>query len=73
MLAAGTRYIRAMRKRKGQREYTWEIHRVTATPAAFIGLVEAPDEKSALERAIKDKNLEIRPGDQKRLIAVRQR
>ncbi len=59
-----------MRKKK---QYTWEIHRVTATPAAFIGLVEAPDEKSALETAIKDKKLQIRPEDQKRLIAVRHR
>ncbi len=59
-----------MRKKK---DYTWEIHRVTATPAALLGLAEAPDEKSALKVAIKDKNLKIRPGDQKRLIAVRHR
>jgi hypothetical protein len=59
-----------MRKKK---DYTWEIHRVTATPAAFLGLVNAPDEKSALKAAIKDKNLKIRPEDQKRLIAVRHR
>ncbi len=62
-----------MRKRKGRRGYTWEIRRSTATPAAFIGLVDAPDEKSALETAIKDKKLQIRPEDQKRLIAVRHR
>ncbi len=41
-------YIHVMRKRKAQRGYTWEMRRLTGTPAAFIGLVDAPDEKSAL-------------------------
>lgn len=60
-----------MRKRKSSRRYTWEIRRLTATAAALVGLVDAPDEKSGLESAINDKNLKIRPEDQKRLIAVR--
>jgi hypothetical protein len=42
---------------------------LTASPAAFVGLVDAPDEASAKERAIKQ--FAIRPEDQKRLIAVR--
>ena len=62
-----------MRKRRGKRAYTWEIRRITATPAAFVGLVDAPDAESALATAIKDKHLNIRAEDQKRLIAVRHR
>jgi hypothetical protein len=46
----------------------WEIRRLKATPAAFIGLVDAPDESSAVKTAIKQ--FDIRPQDQKSLIAV---
>jgi hypothetical protein len=59
--------------RKRARELTWEIRRLTATPAALVGFVNAPYEKSALEIAIKDKNLKNRLEDQKRPIAVRHR
>jgi gamma-glutamylcysteine synthetase len=48
---------------------TWEISRLKASPAAFIGLIEAPDEASAIKAAIKQ--FAVRPHDQKRLIAVR--
>jgi hypothetical protein len=67
-------YIPPMRKRKSQRERrvaTWEISRLRGTPAAFIGLIDAPDEVSAKELAIKQ--FDVRPEDQKRLIAVRHR
>jgi len=67
-------YIRAMRKRKSKRERratTWHISRLRGTPAAFVGMVDAPDAASAKERAIKQ--FAIRPEDQKRLIAVRHR
>jgi hypothetical protein len=52
-----------------KKEYTWEIRRLKASPAAFVGLVDAPDEASVVETAIK--GYDIRTEDQKRLIAVR--
>ncbi len=58
-------------KKKELRTPTREIRRLKATPAAFIGLVDAPDETSAVKAAIKQ--FAIRPQDQKRLIAVRHR
>jgi len=47
-----------------------QISRLRGTPAAFIGLIDAPDESSAIKAAIKQ--FDVRPEDQKRLIAVRQ-
>jgi hypothetical protein len=70
-------YIRHMgeRKRKSQRQQrrvaTWQISKLRGTPAAFVGLMDAPDAATAKERAIKHFN--IRPEGQKRLIAVRHR
>jgi len=66
-------YIRPMRgKRKRERRVaTREVSRLKASPAAFIGLIDAPDEASAIKAAIKQ--FAIRPQDQKRLIAVRHR
>jgi hypothetical protein len=62
-----------MRKRKSsgerQRVATWQISRLRGTPAAFIGLIDAPDAATAKERAIKQ--FAIRPEDRNRLIAVR--
>ena len=40
--------------------------RLKATPAAFVGLVQAPDKASALKTAIKQFN--IRREDQSRLL-----
>jgi len=50
------------------KERTWEIRRLKASPAAFFGLVDPPDEAKANELAIKQ--FAIRPEDQKRLIAL---
>jgi hypothetical protein len=66
-------YIRLMgeRKRKSQRlrqVTTWQISRLRGTPAAFIGLIDAPDETSAIKAAIKQ--FDVRPEDQKRLTAI---
>jgi len=44
----------------------WEVIRLKATPAAFVGLVQAPDKASALKTAIKQFN--IRREDQSRLL-----
>ena len=61
--AAG-RYISHMPKRK--REAEWQVIRLKATPAAFVGLVQAPDKASALKTAIRQFN--IRREDQSRLL-----
>ena len=59
-----SRYIPRMAKRK--RETEWEVIRIKATPAAFDGLVQAPDKASALKAAIKQFN--IRREDQSQLL-----
>ena len=51
---------RPVRKKKLR---TWRVIRL---PAAFIGLVEAPDEQTALKVAIEQ--FKISPGDQWRLV-----
>jgi len=59
------------RKRKNERSRrvtTWQISRLRGTPAAFVGLVDAPDAASSKEWAIKQ--FDIRPEDRDRLIAV---
>jgi 1,2-phenylacetyl-CoA epoxidase PaaB subunit len=43
--------------------------RLKASPAAFVGLVHAADRESAIKTAIKQ--FEIRPADQRRLLAVK--
>ena len=60
-----------MPKAKKKRTPTWEIRRIKATPAAFIGLVNAPDKTNAVKAAIKQ--FAIRPQDQRSLIAMRHR
>ena len=57
-------------QRAGRRATIWQICRLRGTPAAFIGLIDAPGAATAKERAVKQ--FDIRPEDQKRLIAVRQ-
>jgi hypothetical protein len=37
---------------KGKRETEWEVIRLKATPAALVGLVQAPDKATALKAAI---------------------
>jgi hypothetical protein len=50
--------------------HSWAIYRLRGTaPAALVDLIEASDEKLAIERAIKEHN--IRGEVQKRLIAQR--
>jgi 1,2-phenylacetyl-CoA epoxidase PaaB subunit len=49
-----------------KKQLAWEVLRLKGSPAAFVGLVHAPDEKSALKVAIKE--LSIRPEDRDRLL-----
>ena len=56
-----------MRKSKKLPGGEWEVYRLKSSPAAFLGIVYAEDEESALAAAIEQHG--IRPADQKRLIA----
>jgi hypothetical protein len=49
--------------------YRWTIYRVRGTPAAALGTVEAPDEATAIAKAIEE--FAIGPQHRSRLIAVR--
>jgi hypothetical protein len=46
----------------------WNIYHIKGTPAVLLGQVEAPDEESAIERAIEE--FRISPTIQKRLLAA---
>lgn len=52
-----------------KKERTWKIRRLKASPAALVGLVDAPDEEWIIKVAIEE--YRIRCEDQNRLIAVR--
>jgi hypothetical protein len=47
----------------------WNIYHIKGTPAVLLGHVEAPDEESAINRAIEE--FKISPTIQKRLLAQR--
>ena len=50
--------------------HSWRIHRIRSTPAAYIGIVEAPDEEAEIQAAIKE--FKITDSDeQRRLVAQR--
>jgi hypothetical protein len=51
-------------------EYSWGVYRLRGTPAAFIGIVDAPDDAAAIKKAIEKYNI-TDPEGQKRLIAQR--
>jgi hypothetical protein len=41
-------------KQAGKQESSWSVFRIRSTPAAFVGIVEAPDEASALKKVIEE-------------------
>jgi hypothetical protein len=47
----------------------WSIYHIKGTPAALLGRVEAPDEETAIRKAIDEFGIE--PALQKRLLAHR--
>jgi hypothetical protein len=53
-----------------KKEYSWDIYRLRGTPAQFIGSVEAPDEATAINKAIEEFKV-TDPVVQKRLLAQR--
>jgi hypothetical protein len=52
-----------------QQGHGWAIYHLRGTPAPFIGIVEAPDEQSAIAKAIQE--FKIAGEQQKRLLARR--
>jgi hypothetical protein len=52
------------------KDHVWEITRVRGKATFYVGTVEAPDEKSAIEAAIKEYKI-IKPNDQMWLAARR--
>jgi hypothetical protein len=51
------------------KQYIWNIYHIKGTPAALLGRVEAPDEETAIKKAIEE--FEVSPALQKRLLAQR--
>jgi hypothetical protein len=37
-----------------QQSHSWAIHHIRGTPAQFVGIVDAPDEQSAITKAIEE-------------------
>jgi hypothetical protein len=55
---------------KQQSNHSWGVYHIRGTPAQFIGLVdEAPDEQSAIKRAIEE--FKVPENQRGRLIAQR--
>jgi hypothetical protein len=52
------------------KDYRWQIYHVKDTPAKFIGTVTAPDEETALRKAVVE--LKIEHNLRSRLVAMRQ-
>jgi hypothetical protein len=53
-----------------RQEHRWRIVRIKNTPAALLGHVYAPDEESALAKAIDE--FEVQPAWRNRLLAIRE-
>jgi len=52
-----------------EQTHSWAVYHLRGTSSAFIGIVEAPDEKAAIEKAVDEYGV---PANQrKRLIAQR--
>jgi hypothetical protein len=56
--------------KKPTKDQAWTIYRLKATPAVMLGRVYAPDEESAIAKAIEQFEITDRE-QQKRLIAQR--
>jgi hypothetical protein len=53
-----------------KKEFSWDIYRLRGTPAVYIGSLHAPDENSAIKKAIEEFRI-TDTEQQKRLVAQR--
>jgi hypothetical protein len=54
---------------KPQRNHSWAVYHIRGTPAQFVGIVDAPDEQSAVAKAIEE--FKVPENQRDRLIARR--
>jgi hypothetical protein len=58
-------------KPQQQRTHSWTVFHIMGTSAKFVGIVEAPDEHTAIARAIDEHR--VSPDARGRLVAHRRR
>jgi hypothetical protein len=58
-------------KPQQQRTHSWSVFHIIGTSAKFVGIVQAPDEHTAIARAIDERG--VSPDERRRLVAHRRR
>jgi 1,2-phenylacetyl-CoA epoxidase PaaB subunit len=52
-----------------QQTHSWAVYHIRGTPAQFVGILDAPDEQSAIKRAIEE--FKVPANQRDRLMAQR--